>query len=81
MSTGAKALIAALKNIPGINLGAGIINAVIAGVIVAALGEGSIYAFEQVYLGQKSVDDIDWVKQIIESEFSLELLPFPSRRR
>lgn len=74
VSTGAKALIAALKNIPGINLGAGIINAVIAGVIVAALGEGSIYAFEQVYLGQKSVDDIDWVKQIIESKLTISFV-------
>lgn len=66
----AKTLISALKAIPGINLGASIINAVIAGVIVVTLGEGSVYAFEQVYLGNKSISDIDWVKKIIESKLS-----------
>lgn len=70
----AKALISALKAIPGINLAASVINAVIAGVIVTALGEGSIYAFEQVYLGNKDISDIDWVKKIIESKLSLTLV-------
>ena len=70
----AKAAISALKAIPGINIGAAVINAIIAGSIVAALGEGSIYAFEQVYLGKKTVDDIDWVKKIIESKLSTEFI-------
>lgn len=66
----AKAAISTLKGIPGINLGASVLNAIIAGSIVAALGEGSIYAFEQVYLGKKSVEDIDWVRKIMESKLS-----------
>lgn len=66
----AKAAISTLKAIPGINLGASVLNAIIAGSIVAALGEGSIYAFEQVYLGKKSVEDIDWVRKIMESKLS-----------
>ena len=66
----AKAAISALKAIPGINLGAAVLNAIIAGSIVAALGEGSIYAFEQVYLGKKSVEDIDWVQKVMESKLS-----------
>ena len=66
----AKAAISTLKAIPGINLGASVLNAIIAGSIVAALGEGSIYAFEQVYLGKKSVEDIDWVRKVIESKLS-----------
>lgn len=70
----AKAAISALKAIPGINIGAAVINAIIAGSIVAALGEGSIYAFEQVYLGRKTVDDIDWVKKIIESKLSTQFI-------
>lgn len=70
----AKALISALQAIPGINLAASVINAVIAGVIVTALGEGSIYAFEQVYLGNKDISDIDWVKKIIQSKLSLTLV-------
>lgn len=70
----AKAAINALKSIPGINVGASVLNAIIAGGIVAALGEGSIYAFEQVYLGKKSTDDIDWVKKVIESKLSSQFI-------
>ena len=74
VSAAAKAAISALKTIPGINIGASVINAIIAGSIVAALGEGSIYAFEQVYLGKKTVEDIDWVKKIIESKLSSQFI-------
>ena len=74
VSAAAKAAISALKTIPGINIGASVINAIIAGSIVAALGEGSIYAFEQVYLGKKTVEDIDWVKKIIESKLASQFI-------
>lgn len=74
VSAAAKAVIAMLKNIPGINLGASVLNAFIAGSIVAALGEGTIYAFEQIYLGNKTFEDIDWVKKVLESKLSLELV-------
>lgn len=74
VSTAAKAAISGLKAIPGINLAASVINAIIAGCFVAAIGEGTIYAFEQVYLGKKTVEDIDWLKKIIESKLSSELL-------
>ena len=74
VSMAAKGVIAALKNIPGINLGASVINAVIAASIITALGEGTIYVFEQIYLGNKTVDDIDWVTKILESKLSLELI-------
>jgi uncharacterized protein (DUF697 family)/GTPase SAR1 family protein len=70
VSMAAKSAISALKAIPGVNLGASVLNAIIAGSIVATLGEGTAYAFEQVYLGKKSVADIDWVKKVIESKFS-----------
>lgn len=70
VSATAKAAIGALKAIPGINLAASVINAVIAGSIVAAIGEGSIYAFEKIYLGEKSVNDIDWVTKIMEEKLS-----------
>ena len=70
VSLAAKTLISALKGIPGINIGATMLNAIIAGSIVVALGEGMIYAFEQIYLGHKTIDDIDWVKKIIESKLS-----------
>lgn len=66
----AKTALGALKAIPGVGLAAAALNAVVAGCFIAALGEGSIYIFEQVYLGKKTVADIDWVKKVIESRFS-----------
>jgi len=74
VSIAAKAAIGALKAVPGINIGAAVMNAIIAGSIVAALGEGAIYAFEQIYLGTKTVADVDWVKKIIESKLSTEFI-------
>ena len=70
VSAVAKSAITALKAIPGINIAASVVNAVIAGSIVAAIGEGSVYAFEQVYLGNKTLDDIDWLKKLMESKLT-----------
>ncbi len=69
----AKTLLSASKAIPGVNLGASVLNAIIAGSIVGALGEGSIFAFEQVFLGKKSVADIIWVQKVIEEKLSPKL--------
>lgn len=65
----AKGVISAIKAVPGINIAASVLNSIIVASIVFALGEGSIYVFEQIYLGNKTLDDIDWVKQIILSEY------------
>lgn len=73
-SIAAKTAISAIKAIPGINIGAAVLNAIIAGSIVAALGEGSIYAFEQVYLGKKTVEDIEWVKNLLNSRLSNQFI-------
>jgi len=69
----AKLAISSLKAIPGVNSGASVLNAIIAGSIVAALGQASIYAFEQIYLGKKSVNDIDWVEKLVESKLTSNL--------
>ena len=74
VSLAAKTAITTLKAIPGVNIGATALNAIIAGCIIAALGEGSIYAFEQVYLGKKTVEDIDWVRKLIESQFTSQFI-------
>lgn len=74
VSVAAKAAISALKAIPGVNLGASVINAIIAGSIVAAIGEGAIYAFEQIYLGNKTVNDIDWIKKVMEVRLDNEFI-------
>ncbi len=70
ISTAAKAAISTLKAIPGVGLATSVINAVIASGIVAALGEGSIYVFEQIYLGNKDISDVDWVRKILESQLA-----------
>ncbi len=70
VSVAAKEAISVIRAIPGINVGAAVLNAVIAAGIVFALGEGTIYAFEQVYLGNKTVEDVDWVKKLIESKIT-----------
>ena len=74
VSVAAKSAINVLKAIPGINLGASVVNAIIAGSIVAALGEGTIYAFEQVYLGKKSIADVDWVEKLMEASFTAKFV-------
>ena len=74
VSAAAKTLISTLKAIPGLNLGASVLNAVIAGVIIAGLGEGSIYAFEQIYLGNKSTQDIDWIRKLLTARLSLTIV-------
>ncbi len=70
----AKAGLNALKAIPGVNIGASALNAIVAGSIVAALGEVTIYAFEQVYLGKKSIADVDWVEKVMEANFSTQFM-------
>ncbi|MGG7144891.1 GTPase [Clostridium nigeriense] len=74
ISAAAKAAISALKAIPGINLAASVLNAIIAGSIIAAIGEGSIYVFEKIYTGEKSMSDIDWVKKVMESKLSSQFI-------
>ena len=70
----AKASISAIKAIPGINIAASVLNAVIAGVFVATIGETSKYLFEQVYTGNRTLDDIDWAQKILASKLTNEAL-------
>ena len=70
----AKASISAIKAIPGINIAAAALNAVIAGVFVAIIGETSKYLFEQVYTGKRTLDDIDWAQKILASKLTNEAL-------
>jgi len=70
----AKTAISSIKTIPSVNIAASVLNAIVAGTIVAALGQGSIYAFEQIHQGKKTVQDIDWVEKILEAQI-LEKLP------
>lgn len=69
-----KTLVSSLKLIPGINLGAASINAIISGTIVFALGEASAYIFEQIATGKKTVDDIEWAQKILQDSLSNTVL-------
>jgi len=74
VSTAAKAVISALRGIPGIKIAPSMLDSIIAGAIVAAIGESSIYVFERVYTGEKSVEDIEWVKKIMEAKLSPQFI-------
>ena len=74
VSVVAKTAISTLKVIPGVNIAASVLNAIIAGSFIVAIGEGTTYVFEKVYLGEKSVKDIDWVKQVIESKLTSQFI-------
>jgi len=74
VSTAAKAVISALRGIPGIKIAESMLDSIIAGAIVAAIGESSIYVFEKVYTGEKSVEDIEWVKKIMEAKLSPQFI-------
>ena len=69
----AKTALNAIKAIPGLNIAGDVLNGIVAGVIVAALGEGSVYIFEQIYTGQKSVADTEWVKNFLDSKVATGL--------
>lgn len=70
----AKAAINALKAIPAINLAASVINAAVAGAIVLGIGEVCVYTYEQIYLGNKSLDDVDWINKIIEAKLNKQII-------
>ena len=74
VSVVAKGALSAIKAIPGINIAASALNAIIAGLFVATIGETSKYLFEQVYLGEKTVEDIDWATKILESKLTNEMV-------
>lgn len=65
----AHSAISAVKAIPGINIAASVLNAIVAASIIAALGEGAVLAFEQVYTGQRSIRDIGWVQHLMAEQF------------
>lgn len=68
-SIAAKAAISALKAIPGVNLAGEVINA-----IVAAIGEGSAFAFEKVCLGEMSAKDVDAIRDFKEQKLDNEFV-------
>lgn len=65
----AKTIISALKAIPGVNLAAALINALVAAVMTAVIGEITIAIMEKVVRGEVDINDLDWMKKFAESQF------------
>ncbi|MFL2095272.1 GTPase [Marinilactibacillus psychrotolerans] len=74
VSVAAKAVIKSVNAIPNIKITGKILNAIIAGAVVAAIGEGSIYVFDKIYTGEKSIEDIEWVKSVMNSKLSSDFI-------
>ncbi len=47
-----------------------VINMIVAGSFVGAIGEGTRYIFEQIYLGNKSIEDIEWVEKVLDEKLT-----------
>jgi predicted GTPase len=74
VTAAAKAALEALKAVPGLTLGAVTINAIVAGSIVAGLGEACIGIFELVSKGEKTLEDSNfgWIKDMVEQNISVK---------
>lgn len=66
----AKGVLSALKAIPGVNIAASVLNAIVAGAFVIVVGEASAYICEKIYLGEKSAKDIEWAKNVVNEKLS-----------
>ena len=70
----AKKSIEMIKAIPGIHVGAQVLNGLVAGTIIMLLGEGSTFIFEQIYLGNKTLKDIKWAQDYLQSQLTQTIL-------
>lgn len=70
----AKKSIEMIKAIPGIHVGAQVLNSLVAGSIIMLLGEGSTYIFQQIYLGNKTLKDIKWAQDYLQSQLTQTIL-------
>lgn len=69
VSMAARTIVSSLKAIPGINIAGAVINAVVAGIITAVLGEITITVMENIAKGEIDIDDIDWIKNFSEAQY------------
>lgn len=70
----AKKSIEMIRAIPGIHVGAQVLNGLVAGSIIMLLGEGSTYIFQQIYLGNKTLKDIKWAQDYLQSQLTQTIL-------
>lgn len=68
VSIGARTLISGLKAIPGVNIAAEVLNAIVAGAITAILGELTIVISERIADGELSSDDLKYIRGFCEDQ-------------
>lgn len=59
-----KTLVSLLKAIPGVNIAAAVLNAIVAGTITFIAGEVSALVFDKTVRGEIDVKNVDWMKYI-----------------
>ena len=65
----ARAAINQLKMVPGlVNLAADVLNAIVAGSIIFAIGESTIVIMEKVNSGEIDPDSLEWIDNIVEGK-------------
>ena len=65
----AKMALNQLKLIPGLaNLAADVLNAIVAGAIIAGIGEASTIIMEKAYLGEINKEDFEWINRVVEEQ-------------
>ena len=65
----AKMALNQLKLIPGFaNLAADALNAIVAGAIIAGIGEAATIIMEKAYLGEINREDFEWINRVVEEQ-------------
>ncbi len=64
----ARLVLSALKAIPGINIAAVVLNAIVAGVFTAAIGEATIYICDKIARKEMESNDDAKIKEVVESK-------------
>ena len=65
----AKMALNQLKLIPGMaNLAADVLNAIVAGAIIAGIGEAATIIMEKAYLGEINKEDFEWINRVVEDQ-------------
>lgn len=61
----ARTVLAALKAIPGINVAASVLNAIVAGVFTMAIGQASIFVCKKISNGEMDPENLEDIKETI----------------
>lgn len=65
----AKVALNQLKLIPGFaNLAADALNAIVAGAIIAGIGQAATIIMEKAYLGEINREDFEWINRVVEDQ-------------